>query len=73
MSISDLEAEALKLSPEDQARLLHRLAVALDATEETDLTNEELERRWVDFESGKVPGVEAAALRERALRRYGLS
>jgi len=73
MSIIELEAEALKLAPEDQARLLHRLAAALDSIEESELTNEELEKRWADFETSGSKGVEASELRERSRRRYGLS
>ena len=73
MSIIELEAEALKLAPEDQARLLHRLAAALDSIEESELTNEELEKRWADFETSGSMGVEASELRERSRRRYGLS
>jgi cell division protein FtsB len=73
MSIIELEAEALKLAPEDQARLLHRLAIALDALEEPELTNEELEKRWADFEASGDKAIEASALRERARHRYGLS
>ncbi len=72
MSIVELEAEALKLTPEEQARLIHRLAVALDSNEEPELTNEELERRWADFESSGNPGIEASELRARAQRRFGL-
>ena len=73
MSIIELEAEALKLAPEDQARLLHRLASALDSIEEPELTNQELDRRWADFEASGEKGVEASELRMRALQRYGLS
>ena len=71
MSISELESEALKLSPEDQARLLHRLALSLDSFEEPELTNDELEKRWHEFErTGEA--IEAAKLHERAKKRYGL-
>jgi hypothetical protein len=73
VSITELEAEALKLPPDDQARLLHRLASALDAIESPELTNEALEKRWSDFETSGAPGVEASVLRERARQRYGLS
>lgn len=73
MSIVELEAEALKLAPEDQARLLHRLVESLDADDLPELTNEELEKRWADFEASGKPGLEASQLRERANRRYGLS
>ena len=73
MSIIELEAEALKLAPEDQARLLHRLAEALDALEEPELTNEELQKRWTDFEASGEKGSEASELHARARVRYGLS
>lgn len=73
MSIIELETEALKLAPEDQARLLHRLAAALDSVEETELTNEELEKRWADFETSGDKGIEASELGARSRRRYGLS
>ena len=73
MSIIELETEALKLAPEDQARLLHRLAAALESVEEPELTNEELEKRWTDFEASGAKGIEASELRERAQHRYGLT
>jgi hypothetical protein len=73
MSIIELEAEALKLAPEDQARLLHRLVASLDSIEEPELTNEELEKRWADFEASGDKGIEASLVRERARHRYGLS
>jgi hypothetical protein len=73
MSIVELEAEALKLAPADQARLLHRLATALDSIEEPELTNEDLEKRWAAFEASGDKGIEAAELSARANRRYGIS
>jgi putative addiction module component (TIGR02574 family) len=73
MSIHELEAEVLKLKPEDQFRLLHALTEALDEKEGHPLTNEELEKRWADFEAGKEPAVEASELQARAKQRYGLS
>ncbi len=72
MSIFELEAEALKLSPEEQAHLIHRWAVALDSSEEPELTNEELERRWTEFEASGSPGIEASELSARAEQRFGL-
>jgi hypothetical protein len=66
MSIIELEAEALKLAPEDQARLLHWLAAALDSIEEPELTNEELGKRWADFEASGDKGIEASELSARA-------
>jgi hypothetical protein len=64
VSIQELEAEVLKLKPEDQIRLLHALSEALDESDGPPLTNEELERRWKDFETGKEAVVEAVDLRE---------
>jgi hypothetical protein len=66
MSIQELEAEALKLAPDDQARLLNKLARALDAREESELTNDELEKRWSDFLAGKEAGIGSSELRARA-------
>jgi hypothetical protein len=71
MSLHELEAEALKLEAADQVRLLHALAVALDEKESTELTNEELDKRWADFEIDGKKGVDSAELRERALKRFG--
>jgi putative addiction module component (TIGR02574 family) len=73
VSIQELEAEVLKLKPEDQIRLLHALSEALDEKEGPPLTNEELEKRWADFETGKEPAIEASELHARAKHRYGLS
>jgi putative addiction module component (TIGR02574 family) len=73
MSIAELEAEALKLAPEDQARLLHRLATALDSAEEPELTNVELERRWEAFRSGEDKGVPSEKVHAEARHRYGLA
>ncbi|MEJ0000572.1 MAG: hypothetical protein WDO13_16270 [Verrucomicrobiota bacterium] len=70
MRINEIEAEALRLGPEEQARLLHRLALALDSFEEPELTNDELERRWRNFESSGQ-AVESSVLHERARQRYG--
>ncbi len=72
VSIQELEAEVLKLKPEDQIRLLHALSEALDEKDGPSLTNEELERRWADFETGKEPAVEASELQARAKRCYKL-
>ena len=73
MSIVELEAEALKLGPEDQARLLHSLATALDSAEDPELTNEELERRWTAFRTGQDKGVSSEEMHAEARRRYRLA
>ncbi len=73
MVFSELEAEVLKLAPEDQARLLHRLAKALEGTAEPDLTNEELDGPWQAFATGEDQGVAAEVMHSGARRRYGKS
>ncbi len=73
MSITELETEALKLAPVDQARLLHKLATALDSVEEPELTNEELELRWTAFASKEDKGVSSEAMHAEARQRYGLA
>ena len=73
MSIIEIEAEALKLAPEDQARLLHKLAAALDLMEEPELTNEELERRWEAFAVKEDKGVSSKEMHAEARHRYGLA
>jgi hypothetical protein len=65
VSIQELEAEVLKLKPEDQIRLLHALTEALDESDGPLLTNEELEKRWGDFAAGNESAVEASELRAR--------
>ncbi len=72
MSIVELEAEALKLAPEEQARLLHRLAAALDSSEEPPLTNEELDRRWAAFQSGQDKGIFSEEMHAKGRRLHGL-
>jgi putative addiction module component (TIGR02574 family) len=63
----------LKLAPEDQARLLHRLATALDSAEEPELTNEELERRWAAFTAKEDKGILSEEMHAEARHRYGLA
>jgi len=72
MSLAELETAALKLAPEEQAQLLHRLATALDSVEEPALTNEELEQRWKAFQSGDDKGVPSEEMHAAARCRYGL-
>jgi len=71
VSLSELEAAALKLSPEDQARLLHCLALSIDSFDEPELTPAELQKRWSEFEKSEE-AIEASELHERARERYGL-
>lgn len=37
------------------------------------LTDEELEKRWADFEASGEPAIEASQLRDEAKKRHGLS
>ena len=71
MSIHELEAEALKLAPEDQARLLHKLAMSLDQLEPP-LTNEELDKRWAEFEK-TGDSIDASQMHTEARAQHGLS
>ncbi len=57
MSVKEIEAEILRLSPKEQAYLFEKLAVLLDPDEEDPLTLEELNRRGEELRSGKVKGV----------------
>ncbi len=58
MNAEELKAEALRLAPEDRAKLAHALLESLE-----DLSEAEIERLWVDealrrdkeFDSRRVP------------------
>jgi putative addiction module component (TIGR02574 family) len=57
---AELEAQAMKLSPQERLRLADHLLASLteEASEEIDAAwAEELERRMADIESGRVPTV----------------
>jgi hypothetical protein len=53
MSLKELEAEILRLAPQDQAYLFDRLLHVWEV-EEGPLTNEELDRRADDLRAGRV-------------------
>jgi putative addiction module component (TIGR02574 family) len=66
---SKLEAKALKLPPEERARLAERLISSLD--HEADADSEELwireaERRLAELESGAVSAISAERVLEKA-------
>jgi len=65
MSIQELEAEIMRLRPQDQAYLFDKLARALDV-EEGPLTTEELDRRVEDLRTGRVQGVSAEEMMSSA-------
>ena len=56
MSVKELEAEIMRLAPQDQAYLFDKLVHALEV-DESPLTLEELDRRAADLQSGHVQGV----------------
>jgi putative addiction module component (TIGR02574 family) len=62
-----LEAEALKLTPEERARLADRLIASLsDDAEIEEAWAAEVERRIAEIEGGRAPVVPAAAAIARA-------
>jgi putative addiction module component (TIGR02574 family) len=68
-SASKLEAKALKLPPEQRARLAERLIASLDHEVDADSENlwiEEAERRLQELESGGVEPVSAERVIEKA-------
>ena len=70
--IDVLEAEALKLTPEERARLADRLIASLsDDAEIEEAWAAEVERRIAEIEAGRarvVPAVEAIARARDALK-----
>jgi len=62
-----LEAEAMKLTPEERARLADRLIASLsDNTEIEEAWAAEVERRIAEIEAGRAPVVPAAEAIARA-------
>lgn len=71
-SIAEIEAQALKLSPDERAQLAETLLSSLRPETEFELAwLAEAERRLADWESGAVVGVplDAAIARARAAIR----
>lgn len=65
--VSILEAEVMKLTPEERARLAERLIESLsDGPEREEAWAIEVERRIADIEAGRTPVVPAADAIERA-------
>ncbi|MCH7530208.1 MAG: addiction module protein [Gemmatimonadetes bacterium] len=65
MTIDQLEAEALKLSEPDRARLAQRLIASLDADSEIEQAwYDEAERRLSDLESGDAAEIPASEVFE---------
>ena len=67
-----LEAEVLKLSPEDRARLLDRLILSLDEDEETDQAWDALAaRRDAEIEDGQIAEIDGAEALARLRAKHG--
>ena len=67
-----LEAQVLKLSPEDRARLLDRLILSLDEDKARDQAWDELAaRRDAEIESGQVVEIDGPDALARLRARYG--
>jgi putative addiction module component (TIGR02574 family) len=67
-----LEAEALKLTPEERARLADRLLASLaEDPEIEEAWAAEIERRIVEIEAGRAPMVPAAEAIARARDALG--
>lgn len=70
-SVEMLEAEALRLSPADRARLVARLMASLEAEPGAeDAWAEEVERRNAEVESGAVSLVPGDVALEELKSRY---
>jgi putative addiction module component (TIGR02574 family) len=68
-SARKIEAQALQLPPKERARLAQRLIASLDPESERDAEQvwlEEAERRLDEIESGKVAGIPAEQVLEKA-------
>jgi putative addiction module component (TIGR02574 family) len=65
----EIESKALQLPPKERARLAQRLIASLDAEPDRDAEQawlEEAERRLDELESGKVAGILAEQVLEKA-------
>jgi putative addiction module component (TIGR02574 family) len=65
----DIEVKALGLPPKERARLAQRLIASLDPESDRDVEQawlEESERRLDELESGKVAGIPAEQVLEKA-------
>ena len=67
MSVKELEAEIMRLAPQDKAYLFDKLLHVLEV-EESLLTNKELDRRADDLRVGRVQGIPAEEMMTSARR-----
>jgi putative addiction module component (TIGR02574 family) len=72
MSVDELKAAALKLSLEARAKLAHALLLSLDELSEAEIEEmwlEVAERRLREFDEGKVRGIPAEEVFDKAYGR----
>jgi putative addiction module component (TIGR02574 family) len=72
VTLDELKAEAMKLGPEARAQLAHALLLSLDELSEPEIEKlwlEEAERRLKEFRDGKVRGIPAEEVFDKALGR----
>ena len=67
MSVKELEAEIMRLAPQDKAYLFDKLLHVMEV-EESLLTNKELDRRADDLRVGRVQGIPAEEMMTSARR-----
>jgi putative addiction module component (TIGR02574 family) len=67
MSVKELEAEIMRLAPQEQAYLFDKLLHVLEVDDDA-LTNEELDRRAEDLRSGRVEKISAEEMMTAARR-----
>lgn len=73
-TLQSIEAEALKLSPEERAELIERLIVSVEPPPLSAAWQAEIERRVSDMDAGRtrfVPADEAFARIDEKLRQAG--
>ena len=72
IEVEALEAQALKLPPEDRARLLDRLILSLDEDEARDAAWDALgAQRDAEIESGQVAEIDGPEAVARLRAKYG--
>jgi hypothetical protein len=72
VEVEVLEAQVLKLSPEDRARLLDRLILSLDEDEARDAAWDAVAaRRDAEIESGQVAEIDGPEALARLRAKYG--
>lgn len=72
MSVQEIEAEVMKLSRSERARLAQRILASLDVDDEIEAAwAKETARRWEEMETGAVEAIPAADVFAQARARLG--